>query len=313
MGLVDNGTAPAQCAEESCERPVRSNGLCATCYARHRRHGTLPARTRNLGTSNGKCRAPGCGRAVGRQGAKGLCPMHYQRLTKSAWGLEQPTRTAPDAVRFRAMAGDRGACECGCACERWTGGTNKGGYGHFYWNGNTWLAHRAAYVMAYGEIPEGLLVDHVRARGCVHRDCVREDHLQAVTDTVNAQRAFVTLEGEVGRREGGRRGGYSTARGETLRERFLRQTSAEPCTCGCACRRWTGTVNKRTGYGNFSVNSTTELAHRVAWVLANGRPVPAGHVIDHVAAAGCVHRDCVNPGHLEAVTRQVNARRARRG
>lgn len=307
-------TAPAQCSEDGCLRAMRSNGLCATCYARHRRHGTLPARTRNLGTSNGRCSAPDCDRAVGRKGAKGLCPKHYQRLTKTSYGLTDPRRSLPDRERFLAQVGERGQCTCGCSCERWTGGTNKGGYGHFYLDGRTQLAHRVAYVFAFDEIPVGLIVDHVRERGCVHTDCVRPGHLEAVTDAVNRQRAFYSETSAENCRKGLAAGLVSRWQlRETLRERFLRQISVELCPCGCACRRWVGTVNKKTGYGNISVNGSTELAHRVAWVLANGREVPDGLIVDHVRTKGCIHRDCVNPGHLEAVTRRVNAQRARRG
>ncbi|QNJ56915.1 HNH endonuclease [Mycobacterium phage Reindeer] len=38
-------------------------------------------------------------------------------------------------------------------------------------------------------------------------------------------------------------------------------------------------------------------------------PIPDGYEIDHVFARGCVHRDCIEPTHLEAVTRQENMAR----
>ena len=58
-------------------------------------------------------------------------------------------------------------------CWLWTHGTNRKGYGHFYFNGERWMAHRASWVMAHGEIPKGMHVLHRCDTPC----CVRPDHL----------------------------------------------------------------------------------------------------------------------------------------
>lgn len=50
-------------------------------------------------------------------------------------------------------------------------------------------AHRIAYEIAIGPIPDGLHVDHVWLKGCRSRACVRPDHLEAVPQRVNNQRA----------------------------------------------------------------------------------------------------------------------------
>jgi hypothetical protein len=42
-------------------------------------------------------------------------------------------------------------------------------------------AHRAAYILAIGPIPDGLHVDHL----CARRDCVNPDHLRLVTNKQN--------------------------------------------------------------------------------------------------------------------------------
>lgn len=53
--------------------------------------------------------------------------------------------------------------------------------------GNT-LAHRRAYLNAYGPIPEGLEIDHL----CRVRLCVRPEHLEAVTHQTNLRRGAGT-------------------------------------------------------------------------------------------------------------------------
>ena len=66
------------------------------------------------------------------------------------------------------------------------------------------------------------------------------------------------------------------------------------------CWNWTGTVSR--GYGYIRGNSTTYMAHRVAWESTNGRPIRAGYEIDHL----CRNKGCVNPEHLDEVTHTVN-------
>lgn len=51
-------------------------------------------------------------------------------------------------------------------------------------------AHRVVYEEVIGPIPDGLEVDHVAARGCRHKHCVRPEHLEAVTPSVNMQRRW---------------------------------------------------------------------------------------------------------------------------
>jgi hypothetical protein len=71
------------------------------------------------------------------------------------------------------------------------------------------------------------------------------------------------------------------------------------------CWRWTGHVDAATGYGHLSWNGKSIGAHRASYEIHFG-PIPAGLEIDHVRARGCTSRACVNPAHLEAVTRQQN-------
>lgn len=50
------------------------------------------------------------------------------------------------------------------------------------------MAHRVAYELAIGPIPEGLTIDHVKARGCTRVDCCNPAHLEAVTYAENQHR-----------------------------------------------------------------------------------------------------------------------------
>ena len=69
------------------------------------------------------------------------------------------------------------------------------------------------------------------------------------------------------------------------------------------CWLWTGAISD-TGYGNFYLNRKTVNAHKLLY-QALREPVPAGLELDHK----CRIRSCVNPDHLEPVTRSVNQKR----
>mgnify|MGYP001572228155 CR=1 FL=1 len=64
-------------------------------------------------------------------------------------------------------------------CWLWTAGLDRGRYGVFEGAGHsrTRKAHRWAWVLYRGPIPEGMYLDHI----CRTRCCVNPDHLRAVT------------------------------------------------------------------------------------------------------------------------------------
>lgn len=69
------------------------------------------------------------------------------------------------------------------------------------------------------------------------------------------------------------------------------------------CMLWMALL-RPNGYPNFAVNGLPESAHR--WIYKRLRgPIPEGMELDHL----CRIRHCVNPDHLQPVTRKENVRR----
>lgn len=70
-------------------------------------------------------------------------------------------------------------------CWRWSGARNARGYGRMGTNrAEWWYAHRYAYERFVGDIPAGLVIDHL----CRNTGCVNPAHLEAVTHAVNLRR-----------------------------------------------------------------------------------------------------------------------------
>jgi hypothetical protein len=86
--------------------------------------------------------------------------------------------TAAHAERFWAKV------EKGEGCWLWRGSLTRDGYGQLRFAGRTHQAHRVAYTLLVGAIPDGLSLDHLCR---VHR-CVNPAHLEAVTPTENTMR-----------------------------------------------------------------------------------------------------------------------------
>ena len=65
------------------------------------------------------------------------------------------------------------------------------------------------------------------------------------------------------------------------------------------CWEWTGCT--RLGYGRFKIKGKLVTAHRFSYELNYGF-IPKDCEIDNL----CRNKKCVNPDHLEAVTKKVN-------
>lgn len=82
-------------------------------------------------------------------------------------------------------------------------------------------------------------------------------------------------------------------------KRFQKRISVDEKT-GC----WNWDKLTRHGYGESSIDGYATLAHRAVWIFLRG-DIPGNLDLDHL----CRNRSCVNPDHLEPVTRQENLRR----
>ena len=83
----------------------------------------------------------------------------------------------------------------------------------------------------------------------------------------------------------------------TEKERFWQKV--DPCRTD-GCWAWIAAVGVN-GYGYFWTEKRVRTAHRWAYESIHGA-IPVGHEPDHL----CRVRSCVNPDHLEVVTKANN-------
>ena len=123
------------------------------------------------------CSHEGCAR---ESKVRGLCQRHYA----NAWynGTIAINRREPTAeARFW------GKVEKSQGCWLWRGGQGRGGYGRAHIGGTEYRpAHRVAYELVVGPIPDSFDLDHL----CRVRLCVNPSHLEPVTNRENTLRGY---------------------------------------------------------------------------------------------------------------------------
>lgn len=69
----------------------------------------------------------------------------------------------------------------GTGCWLWVGLVGRTGYGRMRSDGRKWMVHRLSWTLFVGDIPDGLVVDHL----CRTRNCVNPAHLRVCTQMAN--------------------------------------------------------------------------------------------------------------------------------
>lgn len=69
-------------------------------------------------------------------------------------------------------------------CWFFVGNLDKDGYGRLCLNHRNLRAHRVAYELRFGVIPEGMVIDHL----CRQRSCVNPSHMELVSNAENVRR-----------------------------------------------------------------------------------------------------------------------------
>jgi hypothetical protein len=82
-----------------------------------------------------------------------------------------------------------GAVVTESGCWEWTRALNGSGYARIHVDGKLRVAHRVAYELLVGPIPEGLFLDHL----CRNRRCINPAHLEPVTNRENLHRSPFTV------------------------------------------------------------------------------------------------------------------------
>lgn len=84
-----------------------------------------------------------------------------------------PAKNTPESFWRRVQRGD--------GCWLWLGSLDSSGYGNLGYQGRRRLAHRLAWELARGDLPEGLHVLHV----CDEPRCCNPEHLRLGTHADN--------------------------------------------------------------------------------------------------------------------------------
>lgn len=125
--------------------------------------------------ANGVCLIEGCERPPE---CRGWCGAHYSRWKRSGVPVF-PVMRREDYFWAKVEQQDD-------TCWQWKGASQKKGYGNFWEGKAVLLAHRYAYLLLVGPIPEDRELDHL----CRNRGCVNPLHLEPVTHEENIRRAW---------------------------------------------------------------------------------------------------------------------------
>lgn len=114
--------------------------------------------------------------------ARGWCAVHYARWRRHGDPTVVERIYRDDEARFWSKVDQFDGC------WGWTGTVNAFGYATLrIGDRGAALAHRYAYELLVGPIPDGLVIDHL----CRVRSCVNPAHLEPVTPQENQRRGLL--------------------------------------------------------------------------------------------------------------------------
>lgn len=134
------------------------------------------------------CKIEGCDKP---HYGRGMCSMHYQRWRLANLELISGAQSLEE--RFWSKVNKTNTCWL------WAGSAASNGYGRFNVGKKYPMAHRFAYEMLVGPIPDELTIDHLchtndptcqGGKVCLHRRCVNPAHLEPVTQKENLRRGL---------------------------------------------------------------------------------------------------------------------------
>lgn len=112
--------------------------------------------------------------------ARGLCRGHYTQYKRGRALTDIRIKRPVSDAHFWRNVDKKSEAEC----WEWIGFVHPTGYGRCG-NGRfgTRSAHKYSYILAYGMVPSGMVVDHV----CRNKRCVNPGHLRAITTKQNTE------------------------------------------------------------------------------------------------------------------------------
>jgi hypothetical protein len=151
------------CSIEGCGIEHLAKGYCRGHYEAFTRHGDTNYKRPILPT---ECSVEGC--TFGGGITKGYCKTHYNRNYRYGDPLGSRRKT-PVNERYTERASVLAS-----PCHIFSGSIMTSGYGQVRHEGRVMVAHRAAWEIANGPIPDGRTVIHL----CRRRACINPEHLK---------------------------------------------------------------------------------------------------------------------------------------